>query len=114
VPHDVAGDALGSVSHIKGAVLGHVIRCTLRQTKHQRDNLQDVIDIIRAPSDVGWYCYAGQVSPVDVRLSVGLPIASAVVCVASRWGFRPLCSPKQTWDGGAHTACRPTGPGSCQ
>ena len=40
VSHDVAGDALGSVSHVKGVVLGHAVRRTLGQLKHQRNNLQ--------------------------------------------------------------------------
>jgi hypothetical protein len=39
VSHDVTRDALGSVSHVKGAMLGHVIRCTLSQIKHHWHNL---------------------------------------------------------------------------
>jgi hypothetical protein len=54
VSHDVAGDALGSVSHVKGGVLGHAVRCTLGQIKHQRNNLQETQS-------------AGQIIPIDAQ-----------------------------------------------
>ncbi len=40
VSHDVTGDALGSISHVKTVVLGHVISHMLGELKHHWHTLQ--------------------------------------------------------------------------